>query len=138
MSGNWSIPRDDVINAVIAGYRRGWSDSLDEAIDNMIRWHYRGKSARHARVHLTRDVLEQYYLRFAGRTIAQQEIADMANTLIAEGWRLVDNETGYLWVHEPTHKIPSRNGGTFQTYADATRFVFYSQTRLRVRERANA
>jgi hypothetical protein len=135
MSDTWRIDRQDVIEAAVACYRRGWSDSLEDACAAMLRYHYIGISPNHAKPHLIRDAYDLLFSKYQGRTQKQQKISDMAQTLKTEGWRTIYNHLGWLWIHKRTHITPSPNGGTFSTFAQATEFVYHSETRQIVRSR---
>jgi hypothetical protein len=120
---NWAIPRDEVVETALATLRAGWNQSVEEAAAQMLRLHYRGISPAHARGHLERDLRALYHA-------PSESTAQMAQELLAEGWRLMDTETGWLWIHERTRSIPSRaGGGAFTTYHGATQYVFQSATR---------
>jgi len=133
---NWKIPRSTILEMAILAYRRGWYATLDQSVRYMTRFHYRGKSPAIARGILYVAAMDRFYHEHGGRTEEQQRIHDMARELRSEGWRLIDNENGYLWRHDPTGLMPSYGGGIFSRFADATSFVFDSETRSMLNNRS--
>ncbi len=134
MASNWAIPRQVIIETALAGLRRGWLADASEAADRMVSYHYQGVDPNRAQRMLERDILQVWWSRHAGRTADQERIVQMAAALRDEGWRLISNELGDLWVHDASGLAPNRNGSTFAGYGDATEFVFNSATREYLKE----
>ena len=98
----------------------------------MTRSHYLGVSPSRAQVLLERDVAEVFFTQHLGRTEAQQEIAEMAKALRLEGWAFVPaigRKRGGFWRHRETGVDVNQSGGSFSSYAEATRRTYKSATR---------
>lgn len=131
MTNNWDIPREEVVEIVIALLRRGYD--IIYVVDYVTQEHYRGKSKAIARGILIRDALAAFYDRHGGLTEARErkheQLSQMAETLRAEGWKLLSHAGGWLWRHTEAHVDVNNSGGLWKSFAEATERTFNSQTR---------
>jgi hypothetical protein len=136
---NWDIPREKAMDIAVTLARRGYD--IDYAVECVTQMHYSGKSRSIARGMLQRDAIVVFYERHGGLTEKQEtaynQLSTMAETLRAEGWKLITHNNDFLWRHTEAHVDVNRNGGLWSTYAEATRRTFNSQTRQLVRRQSN-
>jgi hypothetical protein len=128
---NWDIPREEVIETAVTLARRGYD--IDYAVECVTQMHYSGKSRLIARGMLQQDAIVVFYER--QQETVYNQLSTMAETLRAEGWKLITHNHGFLWRHTKAHVDVNRNGGLWPTYAEATRRTFNSQTRQLVNRR---
>jgi len=131
----WTHPRTELIEIGVNLARRGYD--IAGIAEHITLRHFTGRNYKSAERHLAGAIAHRFYVRHAGRTERQEEIANMAAQLYAEGWQPLFDE-GHdngnanercFWLHKSTHLSVNSNGGFFHGYAAATRAAYESHVR---------
>ena len=136
MTTCWTTPRKELIARGVALARKGYN--IMSIADNMTIRYFSGRNHKSAKKHLAGAIARQFWIDHCGRTERQEEIADMAGALRAEGWSpLFDNNNNNercFWIHTNTRLSVNCNGGYFHNYATATRAAYESPLRAILKE----
>jgi hypothetical protein len=134
MTTAWNHPRSELIEIGVNLARKGYN--ITDVAEHLVLRHFTGRSYRDAEKRLAGAIAREFWMRHAGRTERQQEIADMADALRAEGWKpLFDTDADRcFWLHQSTGMTVNCNGGFFYNYAAATRAAFESALRALLKE----
>jgi hypothetical protein len=133
-TSKWTHPRHELIAIGVRLARQGYH--ITSIAEHLVLRHFTGRDRKRAEKHLAGAIARQFWMKHAGRTERQEEIADMAATLHAEGWKPIfdgDDERCF-WLHKPTGLSVNCNGDFFYNYAAATRATYESATRAILRE----
>jgi hypothetical protein len=134
MTTPWNHPRSELIEIGANLARKGYD--ITSVARHMVLRHFTGRDYKRAERHLAAAIAHRFYLVYAGRTERQQQIADMADALRAEGWKPLfdDGDERCFWRHVSTGLSVNCNGGFFYNYAAATRAAYESPTRALLQE----
>jgi len=130
----WNHPRAALVEIGVNLARKGYN--IASVAEHLVLRHFTGRDYRSAEKRLAGAIAHEFWMRHAGRTERQQEIADMADALRAEGWKVlfdVDDERCF-WLHQSTRLSVNCNGGFFYNYAAATRSAYESALRALLKE----
>lgn len=116
----WNRPRQELIEIGANLAHKGYN--IASIAQHLTLRHFTGRDYKRAERCLAAAIAHRFYLVHAGRTEQQQQIADMADALRAEGWKPIfdTNNDRCFWQHQSTGMAVNCNGGFFHNYAAAT------------------
>ncbi|GAB4427924.1 MAG: hypothetical protein Kow0031_08050 [Anaerolineae bacterium] len=121
-SGKWKTDLDSLVSAGLQQVDRG--STPYEVADMITKFNFigapRGKNKARG------EYLARLQTALAGR---ESKLKEMADSLTGEGWRFIKSDAGGFWYHEASDTSINRNGGSFDTYAEATEHAFNSPVR---------